>query len=263
MKKAIYTIKIGTNPNWDLCIKSQEAYAKKHNIDYIILTDRRVNWPYGPNPVANFYFEKLQVVSLFQLQKYDQILYMDSDILITPHARNIFEVYPKIDTYYGFDESMNVGITGPTMFGGVADIMDRDPYVESVLPYLLRWNKNSRKKYIYYNMGVMLMGKDMMQKFASYSNLIDLARIPRIYDFNDQTFFNAMIQHYNIPNEGIEHSFNRMHLGLPDVSNERYKADFIHYAGPCLYGIKGEYSEEGKRQAVITDYNHFYASQPV
>lgn len=260
MRKAIFTIKIGNNPNWDLCIRSQHLYCSNSNIDYYVITNRHINWPYGPNDVANFYFEKLQVISLFSQNKYDQILYMDSDILVTPHARNIFDVYPKTDTYYGFDESMEVGVTGPTMFGTTADIMDRDPYVESVLPYLLHWNKNSRGKYVYYNMGVMLFGKDMINKFASHKNLLDLARIPRIYDFNDQTFFNAVIQQYKIPNESIDYEFNRMHLGLPDPENKRYEADFIHYAGPCLYGIYGEYSEEGKRAAVKKDYNYFYGS---
>lgn len=261
MTNLIFTIKIGSNPNWDLCIKTQQEYCAKYNIRYIVLQERRINFPFGPNPTANFYFEKLQVVPLMSYCMADRVLYMDSDILITPHARNIFDVYGDSEKYYGFDESKEVGIIGPTMFGTTADIMDRDPYVKSVLPNIPTWKKNKLGKYIYYNMGVMLFSKHFVNNvLASPTKLLSLQKVPHIYDFNDQTYFNGLIQKFDVPNDALDYSFNRMHLGLRDDNNERYKADFIHYAGPCLYNIEGEYSEEGKRTAVIKDYNTLYGS---
>lgn len=260
MNKTIFTIKIGDNPNWNYCIKSQIEYCKKYKINYHIIDSFKIYWRWGPNPTANFYFEKLQVVDLFLNSYTDQILYLDSDILITPHARNIFELYNDPNTYYGFDESMDIGIQGSTMFGTTDDIMNRDPYVKTVINVAPNWKKNTRGKYIYYNMGVMLFGRGCLGVFGNTNKVLELKDTPRIYDFNDQTYFNAIIQKHNIPNESIDYSFNRMHLGKYDPNKERYKADFIHYAGQCLYNIDGEYSEEGKRKAVIKDYNHFYGS---
>ena len=43
-----------------------------------------------------------------------------------------------------------------------------------------------------------------------------------------------------------------MHLGKSDLNNERYKADFIHYAGPCQYG------NGNKPETMKMDYDQFY-----
>ena len=131
-KKALFNLVIGPpRKAWKACLQSQHDYCEKHNIDHIISTEMKVHWPYGPNPICNFFFEKLQMWPL--LQKYDQVLYLDADVLITPTARNIFEKYNRTDTYYGYDESQLIGVEGKTMFGTTADVMDRDPYVKSVL----------------------------------------------------------------------------------------------------------------------------------
>lgn len=256
----MYTILIGPRPHWELCAKTQQEYCKRYSIDYYIITKRAINFPFGPNPVANFYFEKLQVLSILH-KDYDQIVYLDGDILITPHARNIFELYPDNTFYYGFDESMDIGIEGDTLYGGRADIMDRDPYVTRVLDNIdtkISWGKNLRGKYIYYNMGVMLFGIRNFDWIQNQEKFLSVKDYPNIYDFNDQTYFNTLIQKYAIPNTSIDYSFNRMHLGKRDDNNERYKADFIHYAGLCLYGIEGEYSDAKKLAAVKADYKKLY-----
>lgn len=261
MRKAIFTIKIGTNPIWDLCIDSQIRYCNKYNIDYITIDQKQINWPFGPNPTANFYFEKLQAVSIFNTRKYDQVLYLDSDILITPEAINIFNEYPDPDLYYGFDENRTVGIQGPTMYGGTADIMDRDPYViRTISNRNIYWMKNIYSKYIYFNMGVMLLGVNSVPWMFNVTQLLSVKDYPNIYDFNDQTYFNVLIQKYS-KFKCMDYNFNRMHLGRRDHENERYKANFIHYAGPCLYGIEGEYTEQGKLNTVIKDYEYFFGAR--
>ncbi len=261
MKKAIFNLCIGgVRPHWQKCLQSQHAYCEKYGIQHFMSHQMSTAWPYGPNPTANFFFEKLQIRQLFS-QDFDQVLYLDADILITPDAKNIFEEYPDPGKYYGYDESQEVGIRGKTLYGEEEDVMDRDPYVKRVIENLnepFSWKKNERGKHVYYNMGVMLFGSESSGWIMDEEKLLSLKDCQHIYDFNDQTYFNALIQKYNIPNESLDHSFNRISLGADDPDNHRYKANFIHYAGPCLYGIEGKFTEEGKVNAVSKDYNYFY-----
>ena len=45
-----------------------------------------------------------------------------------------------------------------------------------------------------------------------------------------------------------------------DLDNNRYQSNFIHYSGPCLYGIQEpyEFTEQDKVNAIHTDYKNLY-----
>tara|TARA_R110000765_G_scaffold424966_1_gene536879 strand:+ start:149 stop:841 length:693 start_codon:yes stop_codon:yes gene_type:complete len=216
MKTAIFNLSIGYKPEWEICQTSQREYCKKHNIDYIQLTESKVHF-------INCYFEKFECLQL--LEEYDRVLCIDSDILINPNAENIFERYPDTDTLYAFHENV----------GGLD--MNRDPWIETYSPKF-KWPMfNDRKQY--FNTGCILYSK-------IHSNLFNLIKgikfTPKHFsiDGGEQTAINYIVTQNDWKFKSLDYSFNRMDLGAEDPNEDRLKANFIHYAGPCKYLSKGE-----------------------
>jgi hypothetical protein len=262
MKRAFFNLQIGPpRPIWDLCLKTQQEYCKRYNIDHYISRKPFIDYKWCPSH-GKIYFEKLQCLSLFD-KGYDQVLMIDCDVLITPAAKNIFDIYTDLDKIYAYDENQTVGIMGDTLYGEKEDIMDRDPYIRRIIKNLkepFEWRKNHRDKYRFYNTGVFMFGRNTASIFKNSNKFNSLVNTKNIYDFWEQTYISSIIQKYDIPNESIDYSFNRMNLGKRDQLNERYKANFIHYAGPCLYNIEEhlEFTEQRRADAIFKDYNNLY-----
>ena len=68
-----------------------------------------------------------------------------------------------------------------------------------------------------------------------FSGVGEVPDTPQMWNFGDQTCFNYLVNRDNTPFESLDYSFNRMDLGHADPNKERFKANFIHYAGPCRY----------------------------
>jgi lipopolysaccharide biosynthesis glycosyltransferase len=231
MKTAIFQFLIGPSRGQEYCIKSVINYSKKNNIDYFISQNALINGPH-------IMFEKYQLFSLFN-QGYDRVLYLDADIMITPKAENIFNIYDELNIFYAFDENDNT------------ECMNRDNYIHEKISKI-QWPINNKNKKQYFNAGVMIFSKNTFDNFKSAFDLSDIPNWPDIWYFGEQTIVNYWIAKNKIPFKSIDYRFNRMHLGKPDLNNERYKADFIHYAGPCQYG------NGNKPETMKMDYNQLY-----
>ena len=238
MKKAIYTIMIGDDPMYDYSFKAMQRYAKKVNADLISRTkthyadDLNNGKRYRRNrPVCS---EKLYVREL--LKQYDRVLYLDADILITPHAADIFQQYPRLDTVYMFDEGSQ----------------DRTKYVQgilSVLPCNNAWPTNG-KDLIYYNAGLILCSKD--------SNIFALAKLDELRKsfthlggMYEQTYWNYLIVRHQLRSESVSSNYNRM-AAFGDAE-DRFNAYFIHHAGRS-YTRKKKY----RSGLLIKDYRRLY-----
>jgi hypothetical protein len=51
----------------------------------------------------------------------------------------------------------------------------------------------------------------------------------------------------------LDRKYNWMNCGESDPQKKRFKANFIHYAGPCLYGGT-------KKETIERDYRELYLS---
>ena len=90
MKTALFNISIGPErEHWKKCLKSQNLYCKKYGIDHYISKTPFIRYKWCA-PHNQMYFEKLQCLYLFD-KGYDQVLMLDSDVLISPNAKNIFD----------------------------------------------------------------------------------------------------------------------------------------------------------------------------
>ena len=81
------------------CIKSVKQYCNKYNIELSLVTKSKFN--IGKHFGYNFgIWEKFQAAE--DLDKYDRILCMDGDVLISPNAPNVFDIVPynKIGAVY-------------------------------------------------------------------------------------------------------------------------------------------------------------------
>ena len=74
---------------------SFEIYCKKYGIDYLRIT----------KPILSFKHPTWERFDLWTdrswWDKYEQILYVDSDVFALPHAPNIFEKYNNLETFKG------------------------------------------------------------------------------------------------------------------------------------------------------------------
>jgi hypothetical protein len=77
----------------DLSAKSFKAYADKHNCDFIRITQPKIKHKHPT-------FERFDLwLDDSWWDKYDQIMYTDSDVFALPNAPNIFKEYPDLETF--------------------------------------------------------------------------------------------------------------------------------------------------------------------
>lgn len=233
MKKAIYTIMIGNNPMYDYTYKAMQLYADKIGADLIKCTKKNINNKKGKVNKKTACDEKLYIKDL--LKEYDRLLYLDADILVTPHAPDIFQAYPKLDTVYMFDEG-DLDRTRP-----VQEIL-------STFPCNTQWPIKQGRP-VYYNAGVVLCSKE--SNIFEFAQLSDLQKIYKSVKMYEQTYFNYLLVKHQQRSESIDLKYNQMcELSTPE---DRFDAYFIHYAG------KG-FSKSSKRRTytIIQDYFKFY-----
>lgn len=232
MSKAIFSLNVGNNKMYIPTLKSIFYYAKKIGADFYVSNSIKLN-------LYNFYFEKLQCLELFKNKSYDQVLYIDADVLITPKSKNIFEEFPNPTYFYAHHENTD------------SPVMDRDRFVTPLLSSEFDWPKINGR-YQYFNAGVMLFGRDCW--FNLINGLENPPNNPSIWEFGDQTFINYLVVKNKINYGTLSREYNWMNCGEPDPNKNRFRANFIHYAGPSLYG-------NTKEEVILADYKELYDNQ--
>lgn len=238
MKKAIFTLAIGDNPMYKAAVESFRLYAEKVGADLIVSDELhyKINIKDPKYSASPAWPEKLYTAEL--LEKYDRVLYLDADIMVTPWARDIFEEYQDLDTVYMFDEGPYTDRTIPvTEINEAFDAVSEWP--------------SPNGKHSYYNFGMFLVSKECpLFKLATLEGMQQICNTVKFYD---QTYVNYIIQKNSISNQGVDSMFNRMDL----LGNEDYrKADFIHYAGRG-YRIKCP----SREIRYVDDYCQMYADK--
>ncbi|MEH6463825.1 MAG: glycosyltransferase [Shewanella psychromarinicola] len=212
MKKAIFTLAIGDNPMYRAAISSFKAYGERIGADVIVSDQLHYNI-HVSNPKFDSspaWSEKLYIAEI--LKQYDRVLYLDADIIVTPWARDVFELYPDLDTVYMFNE------------GCYRDRGEQAVQINTILGEV-DWPKED-DKIVYYNSGMFLVSKET--GLFDKANIEEMQAICNKVKFYDQTYINYLIRRDNIKSIGVEANFNRMQL----LGYDNYqKSDFIHYSG--------------------------------
>lgn len=215
MRRLIVTVCIGelNNAIGKLTHPYMQQYAEKIGADFVVIK----------RPVeGSSHWAKLRVKEYFNHLE-DRILYVDTDVLITPWARDIFEVVPENKTG-ALRES---------------DWVDRE---EIFVEYMKHMGEEIPEKIEYWNSGVMVLsfGSRVMLFHPGgcvIQKNIQLKKDNPDRHFHDQSHFNLMINRHDMQMFDIGHQFNRMDCMNRDLGEDRLKSDFVHYAGlGKLYG---------------------------
>lgn len=228
MKKAIATLCIGEKPEkWIKFTHGPlKKYAEKIGADFIHINERKVNYNKTEkvNPIL---FEKYQLHDI--LEEYDRVLYIDTDILVTPHAPDIFEVVP-IDKVGGVYEDFGM------------DKKDRRNRIRLVQEKLgdLEWKTG------FMNSGVFVVSKQHQDAFRL------ICRYGALDLKYEQTNTNWYLRKAGCEIINIDYRWNYMGIMRTYYGTDPHDAYFIHYAGG------GIYSWIPRLEQVKRDYKHFY-----
>jgi len=198
-KRAVVTLAIGRWRDLPAVHRPMEKYAKHCHADFIKITKRQ-------QPNLHVYYEKAQMFELFD-RGYDQILYLDGDLFVTPNA---FETRPV------FDQTKDLAMFNERAHGDFwTYTLVRSHYWKLGVEIDDNWDGH------YYNTGVMLIPKK--NKYM-LKNLI-----PTDWSPFDQTSINIWTMMNRVPVHRLGWRWNCM----PYISWGVRVEDgcFVHYAG--------------------------------
>ena len=176
---------------------SIESYAHKIKADYLCINKKSVS-------ETSPHWEKFQIYDL--LDKYDRIIYFDTDLIIRDDCDNLFEIIP--------DGELGMFNESPFTNRSMELMIDICKKYDITLP---DWNGK------YYNSGVMVISNNHKELFKK----------PEIehFSFYEQSYLNMMIAHLNIKMFNLSYIYNRMVCMDRLTGEERHASKIIHYAG--------------------------------
>jgi hypothetical protein len=219
-RNAIVTLAV-PRPQTDLsqlcAIALMNRYAERIRADVVVLADKQTKVP-GQDFLQ---WEKVRAFAL--LGSYDEVLYLDSDVLVNPAAPNIFESEAgKGGAVCGREERRGVEVD--TLKSRGFDVG--------------QWRRRGEGRYRYFNAGVLLL-RPGAQEIAARFKPEEAAKA--VTAFFDQTYLNFLIQ-TTVDADELDRKWNWMNMDGAD----RFGAYFIHHAG-AGFG-------PAREQQIIEDY---------
>lgn len=213
MKYAVVTITIGDEfiSLSKITHQNIKAYADKINADFIVI-DKCASTPH---------WEKFQINNL--LNKYDRVLYLDTDLIIREDCPSLFDIVPY----------NKIGAFNEARFVKREYSLIETAQAYDIDPSKINWNGK------YYNTGVMLFSK-CHKKFLTRPD-------KEFSNFYEQGYLNLQIsmeESHRTKEDGklmydLPYDFNRMTC-LDFCGIERYGSYIIHYAGYHYFTRPGE-----------------------
>lgn len=203
MKNAVVTIAIG--PEFEriaeLTHPTMRAYAAKIGADFVVLDKKEL-------AVTSPHFEKFRLYHL--LNKYNRIIYLDTDMVVRPDCPNLFDTVPY----------NKLGLFNEGPFVNRLEQMQEACRVYSI--EIQKW-KNE-----FYNTGVMVVSRP--HKF-----LFDKPHNEEIHALHDQALLNLRFLRTQSAGERPEifhlsYAFNRMSFMDMLTGEPRHASYIIHYA---------------------------------
>lgn len=181
------------------------AYAERHGLAFL-----PINHPVVPGAP---HFQKLACFDI--LDRYERIMFVDTDVLISPEAPNLFDIVPvcRFGAY-------NVSRHTPFHDNAILLIQDRLRDIG--------WRR------VYFNSGVMVVSRAHRAVFNPSDPDLSVwtktcESLPESRTFSDQTYLNYKVQKARLPFFDIGYRFN--HSLAPRRSAERFNSHFIHCKG--------------------------------
>ena len=239
-KRLIVTIMLGRDPSYHFVRKSFEAYASRVGADLVCIREHSGDYDFVSEKKSLFLkaiFEKLNLEKY--LRYYERVLYLDADILITPGARDIFDVYSDPRNIYMLDE-------------GAVSCRRRE--LDLISEHLGRPIHDPH----YFNAGVILISRE--SGFLGFVDNDVLTFLAKNSNFPEQTYMAYSFHKKGSSIKTILPEFNRMGIfgdGDGDGDGDkRLLASFIHYAGNSYCRKKH------RARTIMRDYCRIYRYTP-
>lgn len=159
-------------------------------------------------PDVNICYEKFQMRGV--LDSYERIAYVDGDVLIRPHAKNIFDAVP-IGSFGAMNEAQYIHLWSP------------ERALDQLIPHgwIGPWNG------VHFNAGVMVFDQ-------SHKRLFENPHITNI-PFWDQPLLNVRVNQWGIPYHRLAPEFNFLMFHYYwNPKDLRSRAYFLHFADGYL-----------------------------
>jgi hypothetical protein len=221
-KRAVVTLSIGTFTQEMSIVThpSLKKYAERNDADFIVM-DR----PLYVDKLKLLLYEKFQVGELLD-GRYDQILFIDTDVLIAPDAPSVFEICP-VDTF-GFSSEESYSMSGPHK----KITQEKLGEISWTAPY--------------FNTGVMIFSPVHKEIFNPKSKILEKWAFDESHNdhtLGDQPLLNYLANYYKFKFLDLGFKFN--HTSVIKNTKIRFRSYIIHYSsssghryGPKLYQIK-------------------------
>lgn len=239
VNKLIFQVAVGKKSKlYEHCIDSVAAYAKKHDIDHIVLRQPKLRIgvdPFNTNrskeAVARLgYLPIFEKENAFEyLNSYDQVAIIDSDIYIRDNAPDIFN---EMTDEYDFGAVVERQMPITEAYKVKIRNYTRMQY-SSLTKQDWKWNEDGAE---FYNMGMMVLNKGFKKHLKGQTPKEFLNRL-EFKDFvdgvgpwkwsTDQTLLNYFIKKYNIPTKQLSFKWNSLYTAVtPEKQKESH---FIHF----------------------------------
>lgn len=191
-------------------------YASKIGADFDCITSQKIS-------KSTPFWEKFAISDY--LDRYDRVLFLDSDILIRKDCPNLFDFVP----------AQEIGMYNE---GLLTTREEKEGHVWAMKNTFDAYNISFPETWDgrFFNTGVMVVPKAAKYLFTKPEKEIDT-------DYREQGYLNMKFLEYNVVSEifDIGYKFNRMPYVDSKVKESRFKSYIIHYAGirsmDILYGI--------------------------
>lgn len=198
----------------ELTHPSIKAYAKKIGAEFLCISKQEIS-------KTTPHWDKFQISTL--LEKYDRILYLDTDIVIRDDCPNLFDIVPE-NCLSAFNEA-------PFTDRSQELLIDCCKQYNITLP---QWNGK------YYNTGVMVISQMHKRLFEKPEK--------EHFSFYEQSYLNMMIAYLGFRMYELDYKFNRMTCMDRPTGEERFASWIIHYAGyPSLDFVIGIIKQDLQR----------------
>lgn len=223
-RRCLFTIAVGDPFKWmfDITIPYMRDYCSRHDIDFILVDDmyRKDEHPCYMKQFINTLW-----------WRYDRVCYVDSDVLIMPHAPNIFDYTPH-DKCSAFrevsysDRPEEIARRNQMSFDYISlyaeaynAAMREMGYDEVPLP-------DNLGEY-YYNAGIFVCTKETCPHVVPVGGVMQLPTS----NHYDQNYFNMMIIKHQIPMYDFGYRWNRRRGAHVAESLNPLDSYFVHYLG--------------------------------
>jgi lipopolysaccharide biosynthesis glycosyltransferase len=229
----VAVVNIGRGETFKYCLKSIENYCKKYGFALEIMENVKYNIQ-GNDNYNYLTFEKNQIYELFG--KYDRILRVDSDVLITPICPNMFDIVPREKVGAVYED---VGSRKENRRKRIREVKEALGDVD--------WESG------YFNSGVLVVSNEHKELFRITERDIQTIKDLKIIWSKEQTFLNYRVRMYGFEVHALDFRFNHTRIFSEKWNRKanRLKSFIIHYAGP----------QNVKLRMIRRDYGRVFRAQ--